>query len=535
MKSQHTDNAATIKKSGIDIKYRRWPQVRIFLAVIAALLATSVATGQEPNRSLRFVGNDKIPPIIFVQNGKPTGLVVDLAYAVAKKAHLRIRVEPMDWSEAQSLVSDGKADALLQMNPTPEREKLYDFSDPLLESSFHIFRKNTRLEIQGLTSLYGKRVGVERGGFPIQYLKRYHQIHTVIIPNWRTGFEMLGSEKLDAVLVDRWVGEYELYLNKISNVKVVEPSIFTDHSRIAVKKGNVQLLDRINYGIREIGQDGTQRRILEKWQAEEVVQFTRESIQRMILWAALVCIAMLIVIALRSTAHARTTKKLNLELAMKNEMLLEAQKNLEQKIEQRTAELKQANSELQTEVAERNQAEEALRESEARMQMGLEVSRSFAFEWDTATDQVLRSNSCAAILGLSGDEIEHDTGQRYFQRVHPDDRDRFMSMLGELRAGADTYKTEYRITRGDGTTAVVEESARGFFDASGKLQRLIGVTVDITERKQAEEALRDSHAELAEFNKLMVGRELRVIELKNEINRMCEEANQPPRYEVDKQ
>ena len=76
---------------------------------------------------LRFVGNNKIPPIIFVQNGKPVGLVVDLAYAVAEKAHLSIQVEAMDWATAQSLVSTGKADALLQINPTPEREKLYDF------------------------------------------------------------------------------------------------------------------------------------------------------------------------------------------------------------------------------------------------------------------------------------------------------------------------------------------------------------------------------------------------------------------------
>ena len=119
----------------------------LVLALILQVLPLA-ALGQGPSRPLRFVGNDKIPPILFVQNQKPVGLVVDLAYAVAEKARLSIRVEPMDWADAQALVSAGEADALLQINATPEREKLYDFSDTLVESHFHNFRKNTRIEIQ---------------------------------------------------------------------------------------------------------------------------------------------------------------------------------------------------------------------------------------------------------------------------------------------------------------------------------------------------------------------------------------------------
>ena len=215
-------------------------------------------------RPLRFVGNDKIPPILFVQNEKPAGLAVDLAYAVAEKAHLSIRVEAMDWPEAQSLVSAGKADALLQINSSPEREKIYDFSDTLLESRFHIFRKNTRVEIQNLSSLYGKKVGVEAGGFPIQYLRAYDRIQLVVVPSWKDGFERLHSEQLDAVFVDRWVGEYDLYLHKITGVTLVDPPIVTDSSRIAVKKGNKELLDRINSGLQEIERDGTRQSILEE-------------------------------------------------------------------------------------------------------------------------------------------------------------------------------------------------------------------------------------------------------------------------------
>ena len=149
---------------------------------------------------------------------------------------------------------------------------------------------------------------------------------------------------------------------------------------------------------------------------------------------------------------------------------------------------------LEAEIGERQQAEHALRASEERMRMAFEVSRSFAFEWEPATDRMLRSDSCAVILGLSGEAVKHDTRQGYFQRVHPDDRQHFVDILDALRPGADRYRTEYRVTRGDGTTVILEETARAFFDAGGRLQRLVGVATDITKRRRTEEALQLAHA-----------------------------------------
>jgi PAS domain S-box-containing protein len=140
-------------------------------------------------------------------------------------------------------------------------------------------------------------------------------------------------------------------------------------------------------------------------------------------------------------------------------------------------------------ITERKQIEESLRESEERIQMALKLNNSFAFEWELATDRVLRSTSCGPILGLAGNDRVNDTGQSFFQRVHPDDRERFVAILGKVNPDAATYRTEYRVIRGDGVTAVLEEVARGFFDAAGALRRLVGVTTDITERKEAETAL----------------------------------------------
>jgi len=136
-----------------------------------------------------------------------------------------------------------------------------------------------------------------------------------------------------------------------------------------------------------------------------------------------------------------------------------------------------------------HRANQAVRQSEERLQQSLLIGRSFTFDWNPATDAVLRSQSCEPILGLSGGDIIHDTGQRYFQRVHPEDRERFVGILKGLKPGGESYETEYRVIRGDGSIAVLEEIGKGEFDGEGRLIRLFGTATDITDHKRMEEAL----------------------------------------------
>jgi PAS domain S-box-containing protein len=143
-------------------------------------------------------------------------------------------------------------------------------------------------------------------------------------------------------------------------------------------------------------------------------------------------------------------------------------------------------------LSKTKEAEEALRESEERLQEALRVSHSFAFEWTPATDRVHRSLSCAPLLGLKKEDAEADSGQQFFQRIHPQDRERFIAVLEGLRPDAVHYQGKYRYMRPDGGITVLEESGRGFFDAEGKLSRLIGITTDVTARERAEEALQQS-------------------------------------------
>lgn len=158
-------------------------------------------------------------------------------------------------------------------------------------------------------------------------------------------------------------------------------------------------------------------------------------------------------------------------------------------------------------IEERRKAEQLsdkLRESEERMQEALRVSHSFTFEWDLRSDRMSRSASCEEILNLNKKHLTEDSGKNYFKRVHPNDLERLKTLQRELRPGNDRYSTKYRIVRSDNNITVLEESARGYFDAGGVMRRLIGVCTDVTAREKAEEE-RQKFVSLADSSQEFVG------------------------------
>jgi PAS domain S-box-containing protein len=146
-------------------------------------------------------------------------------------------------------------------------------------------------------------------------------------------------------------------------------------------------------------------------------------------------------------------------------------------------------------VTDRKHAEEALRHSEERFRLAAQAGKMYAYEWDVASDTVMRSEESVGVLGFS-DQAKQLTRQQLVARVHPDDRALFIGSVDQLTPENPTIHISYRVLRPDGSVVWLEKSARAFFDEKGKLQRTIGMVADITERKRAEEALRESEDKL---------------------------------------
>ncbi len=312
----------------------------IIVILIAFNANTACLADQHPNaadaRKLIFLGNKNVPPVIYLDNKRPAGVVIDIARALAPHISQPIEIRAMDWLEAQSLVSKGEADALLQINRTPERDKNYDFSDTLLESRFSIFTRTDRVGILGLRNLYGLRAGVEAAGLPRDILEKTPDIRLEIISSFLDGFKKLSAGEIDAVVVDYRVGSYVLAENNIRGIKVSGEPIATSYSSIAVRKGNTQLLSEINDALRAIKADGTYKQVMDRWAPKEVVFRTREQIARTI---QIVAISVLLILFATSVAWAFTLRKALRRLRYAEEALRRHKDQLEETVQQRTSEL----------------------------------------------------------------------------------------------------------------------------------------------------------------------------------------------------
>jgi serine/threonine-protein kinase len=148
-------------------------------------------------------------------------------------------------------------------------------------------------------------------------------------------------------------------------------------------------------------------------------------------------------------------------------------------------------------VTERKQAEEELRKSRERFELAVQGSQDGLWDWDLTTDAVYYSPRYKAMLGYEDHEFPNRS-EEWAKRLHPEDLER---VRGELRAhfkGRESLSwVEFRMCHKDGSYRWVRSRAFVLRDAAGRVYRMAGSHEDITDRKQAEEALRQTTLELA--------------------------------------
>ncbi|MDS4041858.1 MAG: PAS domain S-box protein [Candidatus Competibacter sp.] len=169
--------------------------------------------------------------------------------------------------------------------------------------------------------------------------------------------------------------------------------------------------------------------------------------------------------------------------------------HLEEMIAERTGELALANQKLRLEIGERERTEQSLRQSEARLHLALEVANAGASEWNVKDNTVVWSPEMFPLFGLP--YIEQPGFETWVERLHPDDRDRVLEWVQDnLARRSDLAAQEYRIVRMSGEIRWISDTARIFYDSAGRPERMVGINIDITQRKQVEEELKENEARL---------------------------------------
>ncbi|MEA2658698.1 MAG: hypothetical protein QOF64_1294, partial [Candidatus Binatota bacterium] len=132
-------------------------------------------------------------------------------------------------------------------------------------------------------------------------------------------------------------------------------------------------------------------------------------------------------------------------------------------------------------------ANEALRESEERQRFAASAGQIGIWEWDTATDRLVWSAEQKAIFGWLADR-ESITLPDLIAAIHPDDRGLVHEALQTAVVGHVDYKAEYRVVWPDGSLHWVSGKGHGDYDEAGRCTRMIGISLDVTRRKEAEAA-----------------------------------------------
>ncbi|WP_024509219.1 HWE histidine kinase domain-containing protein [Bradyrhizobium sp. ARR65] len=168
----------------------------------------------------------------------------------------------------------------------------------------------------------------------------------------------------------------------------------------------------------------------------------------------------------------RAKIKVFAELYRKTRQLERLNAELEDRVHARTAELENSNAKLV--------------ESEQRRSMALAAGKMGSWDWDWVNGDWMWDEGQYRIFGVDPRSFEV-TSENIKKLLHPDDLERLRKAVSHFERGTHAYETEFRIVRPDGEERWCVGTAAASVDRTGRVVRVSGVTIDITERKRAED------------------------------------------------
>jgi PAS domain S-box-containing protein len=326
---------------------------RIWCSVLALCLsAVQLALAADSSPKTRLIVGSELdfPPFALVrEGGRADGFTAELWEAVAREAHLDATIETGPFHQLLDQFKSGEIDVLINLAQSDERRRFADFSVPHVKMAGAVFTRKGDSRIKSEDDLARQSLIVIRADLAQDYARMRGWSNLTLVDTVASGMKLLEtSAKHDAMLVGRLVGLHTIRELKLANIQPLRLKVgFQQDFGFAVRAGSAELLARINDGLANVRASGAYDAIYAKWFGGlEPAPLTMEGILKYLIPAAGLILLLLL-------AYLREH---GLRVRWKN-----------------TA------AALDATIAERIQAETALRTSEERFQAFMDRSPAIAF------------------------------------------------------------------------------------------------------------------------------------------------------------
>ncbi|MCF0157893.1 MAG: basic amino acid ABC transporter substrate-binding protein [Veillonella sp.] len=241
--------------------------------LITSLFIAGCGSNTTNNDKVWRVGTDATyAPFGFKEKntGKLDGFDIDIITAIAKEEGAEVDIQNLNFDALLPALQSNTLDiAISDMTISEERARSVDFSNPYYIAGSGLVVNTDNTNITSFKDLEGKRIGVSIGSTGAEIAGKIpnadvRQFNLII-----DAFLELQNRGVDVVINDTPVNEFYVANKGRGIAKVVGEDYDAAPLGIAVKKGNTELLDKINSGLSKIKENGKYREIYKKWFGKE--------------------------------------------------------------------------------------------------------------------------------------------------------------------------------------------------------------------------------------------------------------------------
>lgn len=254
--------------------WKKLAVIALAAAMVLALAACGSGSSEEKDETETYtvVMEPTFPPFDTTNDdGDLDGFDYDMVKAIAKDQGFKVEFKNMEFQSLIPAIQAGDADIIASgMNAQdPARRKKVDFTDTYYKSGLVLMVKKDNSTITGVDTLtsdmkVASQTGTT-GADKVTELEKSGKIGTgVILDGFDTCVLQCQNGDVDAVIIDKPVAEE--YMKKHEGVfKIVGETMNAEEYGMAVKKGNKELLKKLNDGLADIVEDGTFQKLCDKW------------------------------------------------------------------------------------------------------------------------------------------------------------------------------------------------------------------------------------------------------------------------------